>query len=628
MAQYSSVMLIASDGLIQNQGLGIAGNLIIAIDNYLSVDAVASYQAVLANASTAFTANSITQNTYTELQTLAANSFSALTDAIPTDLAGNVLTIYGNTVISFTDVVLAQADRLIGNTGNGPDLGKFAQVYNTCQGYRISTNEMLNASKNSDVLAATFVNMDALTTGGISLVNTDIQKFGADLTKLGNTINFKNLKYLGHPWALLYQMLSVGGLLPAVHDALSLYGVSDAEIAGIKSAGTAIDSNLDLKIYQALKMVTGSNLEQVKILLDVATPGLSSAADLLNPQLMLPNSYLTLITQLPSDTLPGTTAGVSSSTQVNIYNASGAVNSRISDFYRADPEYLDLAKVIPPDQAAANMAWIRSLGQVKNILGITLPALAESTVGLESNKGLGDINALTTPVPDSVKQGLDVLATGTGENGTLTIYDFMGTLAGVPYIDQFGNIVANLANLVDNGNVTTLLNPTTGIYAYMNLALATPVGNIDIPSGPAAGTYSDPDNAMNGPGTPGIGLIPAAYSVIGNIVAVNTQLVANTVVSGNAMIAQITLENTNLALAEVDFGNLQANSKSSIMGICSSLHDIGTEVSVGGPNQLFTAMANLQSQAGQAVIASFREGRNIVALGNAGVGTDTQLSSS
>jgi hypothetical protein len=64
------------------------------------------------------------------------------------------------------------------------------------------------------------------------------------------------------------------------------------------------------------------------------------------------------------------------------------------------------------------------------------------------------------------------------------------------------------------------------------------------------------------------------------------------------------------------------------MGICSSLHDIGTDVSKDGPNQLFTAMANVQQQAGQAVIASFREGRNIAALGNAGVGTDTQLSSS
>jgi hypothetical protein len=34
----SSVMLIASDGLLQNQGLAISGNLTIAINNYNSTN--------------------------------------------------------------------------------------------------------------------------------------------------------------------------------------------------------------------------------------------------------------------------------------------------------------------------------------------------------------------------------------------------------------------------------------------------------------------------------------------------------------------------------------------------------------------------------------------------------------
>jgi len=48
--QYSSVMLIATDGLLQNQGFVISGNLTVAIASYNSTDAVSEYLGILGTA--------------------------------------------------------------------------------------------------------------------------------------------------------------------------------------------------------------------------------------------------------------------------------------------------------------------------------------------------------------------------------------------------------------------------------------------------------------------------------------------------------------------------------------------------------------------------------------------------
>jgi hypothetical protein len=88
----SPVMLIASDGLIQNLGLAISGNLTLSIDTYTSTDAIDLYTTVLANAvPTIGTGNAnITQTTFGLLQNLAANTLPAVTNAIPSAYAGNL----------------------------------------------------------------------------------------------------------------------------------------------------------------------------------------------------------------------------------------------------------------------------------------------------------------------------------------------------------------------------------------------------------------------------------------------------------------------------------------------------------------------------------------------------------
>jgi hypothetical protein len=300
--------------------------------------------------------------------------------------------------------------------------------------------------------------------------------------------------------------------------------------------------------------------------------------------------------------------------------------------YSVDDAYINLAKVIPPDQALANRGIATSLQQVKNIFALTLPQLTSAVLAVETNAGLPDIDALTTPVPANVANSLNsMLATGTGPNGTLTLFDFMGAAAGIPYTAEFNNS-ANTLNFMQTTNALYYLTDTSiGAYPVMLDTLNgvyTVVVNpgppaeitITIPGGlPGAGTYTDLNDAI------GNVLIPATGNIIANIVANNSSNVTSLNNSFNVMASQLNAEITNLSLAQVNFGDLTANSRSSIMSLGSNLHEIGKDIAPKGQSEFFTAIANTQNIYGQAIIASFREGRNIAALDNVGIVTDTQI---
>ena len=624
---FSPVMLIANDGLLQNQGLSISGNLTIAITAYESTVPVDDYLNILSSAVANIGPDGnvgndqISSSTFSSLQTLAANTFPAITDAVPTAYTSTLL--IGNSAGGFSGLVAAQAQKVLGNG----DLSQFSQVYGICQSYIVQNNPYINSVTNSSILDPTFTGMNNLTTGSISDLNQTLPIFGADLIKLGIAWDLTNLQFFGYPFALLYQLSKAGGILPELQTRLNNAGVSNSDISNIQN-GQEISSNVDLLIYQTMTGITGSTLDQVKTLLNVTTPNILTMADLLNPIKTLPNSYLQLTTPLPTDpsTAPVTTK------LVTVYLPDSAVNSNLLPAYTNDDAYINLAKVIPPDQALANRAVATSLQQIKNIFSLTLPQLTSAVLTVETNAGLPDINALTSPVPANVASSLNsLLATGTGPNGTLTLFDFMGAAAGIPYTAEFNNS-ANTLNymqtsnalyyLTDNsiGAYPVMLDTLNGVYTVV-VNPGPPIEiTITIPGGlPGAGTYTSLDDAI------GNILIPATGNIIANIVANNASNVTSLNNSFNVMANQLNAEITNLALAQVDFGDLTANSRSSIMSLGSNLHDIGTDIAPQGQAEFFTAIANTQNIYGQAIIASFREGRNIAALDNVGIGTDTQI---
>jgi hypothetical protein len=615
-------MLIATDGLLQNQGLAISGNLTVAINSYTSTTAINKYLSIL---STAFanvgTANDqITTATFSSLQTLGSSTLPAITDAVPAAYA-NSLPI-GNSVAGFSGVVAAQGNLILGNG----DLGKFAQVYGQCQGYIAQNNPIINSVKNSAVLDTTFTSMNSITTGGISDINRTLPEFGEDLSKLGTAWSLNKLDFFGFPWVLLYQMSQAGGIMPALTERLTTAGVTVDDLSAIQR-GSEVAASVDLSIYQVMTGITGDLLEQVKVLLSVTTANLTTMADLLNPIKSLPNSYLQLTNLTPTGTDVSPTATVLS----NVYVSAATVNSNLLAVYGTTPAYVSLSKIIPPDQALASQAISNSLQQVKNIFQLALPAFAAAVSATETNSGLGNITSLTQPVPTSVASNINsTLATGTGPNGTLTLFDFMGATAGIPYTDEFTSVTSTINYMQSANALYTLTDSTYGVYTVMQDTLNgdyTTVVNpspieitITIPPGlPGAGTYGNLDAAFS------TGLIPVAANLVANVATNNASNASSMNTSFTTMAQQLSAETNNLVLAQVTFGDLAANSRSSIMSLSSSLHDIGTDVTPQGQNDFFTAIADTSNQYGQAIIASFREGRNIKVFDNVGIGSDTQI---
>jgi hypothetical protein len=317
-------------------------------------------------------------------------------------------------------------------------------------------------------------------------------------------------------------------------------------------------------------------------------------------------------------------------------------------------DYNTLKKIIPPDQALANEALSRSLRQVKDIFKTDLPSLSVAVESLESNKDLNLINDLTTPIPPGVQSFLgNTLATGTGPGNTITVNDMIGIAAGNTVITTLPDTTAALQDLDSIGaldpltaNSGTAGGATNGIYTVMSYCLAnaytTPdgFGNIDVTI-PLNNYMSGTPTTYNGPdsnvaidlafaGT----LIPNANIWITNIAANNASQAAISNDAYNAMATQLVYNQNNCILAGIDIGNvvndinnanLVPNSVSTVLGLTSRLHDIGTEISDGGSAQFFQAVANANVLSGQAVIASMREGRNIAVLNAVGIQLDTQL---
>jgi hypothetical protein len=625
-APFSPVMLIANDGLLQNQGLSISGNLTIAITAYESTAPVTAYLGILSSAfaNVGVGNDLISSNTFTSLQQLAANTLPAITDAVPSAFTSTL--VIGNSTAGFSGLVSSQANLVLGNG----DIGKFSQIYGQCISYITQNNPYINTVVNSAILDPTFTGMDNLTTGSISNVNRTLTAFGEDLVKLGQTWDLSNLTFFGYPSALLYQLTKVGGLTPELALRLNLIGISDTDLNNIQN-GTEVSGEVESLIYRTMTGFIGGPLDQVKQLLRVTTPNITTMADLLNPVKTLPNSYLQLTILAPT----GTNDLPSSDVLTNVYLPDSAVNSNLLPIFAADDYYINLAKIIPPDQALANRCITTSLQQIKNIFAITLPELAVTVLAIETNSGLGDINALTTPVPTGVKNSLNnLLATGTGPNGTLTLFDFLGAAAGIPYTAEF-TAAANTINYMQTANALYYLTDSTnGVYTVMQDTLdgvytviidpGPPAEvTITIPPGlPGAGIYLTLDDAFT------TGLLPAAGNIIANIIASNVSNAASLNNNFTTMATQLNAEINNLALAQVDFGELVANSRSSIMSLGSNLHEIGKDVAPQGQAEFFTAIADTSNIYGQAIIASFREGRNLAALDNVGIGSDTQIPAS
>jgi hypothetical protein len=269
----SSVNLIAGAGILGNVGgvaIGANAELTGNISAYTSVPVVSQFAAI---AGTGYISINI-----------VANTFPALTNAIPTAYQGSL----GSGTM--TTAITTQSNKILG----AGDLGKFEQIFNSSSGYQTQANDLIKSTINStDPNVVTgFTSQDNTITGGFSDVTQAFAAFSADVAQLGVLIDLNNLNNLGDPNALLEQVATLSNPTPGLTTALLSVGISQDAIDNI---GTTTFTPAEQKlIYQAMTTVTGTDLAQILKLLRVTTAGLTTMADLLNPYKIFPRSYITL----------------------------------------------------------------------------------------------------------------------------------------------------------------------------------------------------------------------------------------------------------------------------------------------------------------------------------------------
>jgi hypothetical protein len=298
-----------------------------------------------------------------------------------------------------------------------------------------------------------------------------------------------------------------------------------------------------------------------------------------------------------------------------------------------------LQQIIPSDQALANKALSVALGQITGINNLTLPRLAAVSKNVATTKDLPIITALAEAVPASVANYYtSTLAQGTGVNGSVQIVDILGLASGYPATNAFTRTV-ELFGQMDLAYLTLIY---TTMYHVLNGDYGdTGAGPLTIPVGlPCAGTYIGNEIITPNPDPPPPSfttydpsaadlaiacLTGAAATEINNLQATYPSQTTELNTLWNQMAQQVVTEQYFQNLIALDYANLTPNSRNAIYGFIFSLPDYGLQTEQGGMAQFIENMADLTTQAGEAVVASLRQGRNSTALNSVGISTNSRI---
>jgi hypothetical protein len=606
--------MIAGATLSNNGGIAIANTWTAAVGSYTGTNLISSYFAAVNAAYSNATAN-ISNATLSSMVTFCSGTVPALADNTPAAYAG----LGTNALSGFTGIVTSQGSSYLGN-GNVTVL---AQVFPAAQGYVITTNDYINTSINSQTyLGSTFTTMNSLITGNLTDVTLAMGTLGADLARLGQLIDLANLGNFGSPAAVFQQLSALTNITPEISAALTQAGLDEASIDNLTNPGVNVDTNVQRLAYIGMQNITGTALEQVLAIFGVTTANIATMADLLNPVKIFPNSF-------PSLTVRTYNQDTTSVLRAIYDNSQGAVNSKLLIYLPKfvltqgspnDITYERLSRIIPADQALANKAIQVSLQQIKNISTLSLAQLAAAFSNMETTRDLPAISALQEAVPASVAAYYSsTYATGSGPNGTLVTTDLLGAAVGIPFTSDLNNVTTTINSMTTAGILGTL----TVTYVRMKDTVdgVYNVGNtVIIPPGPGVGTYGNVDSALTA-------LISDASNTVSGIQSSYPTQSGNLNANFTDMGASLVSENTNLALASIDIANLVAQGRSPVMSFVQNLPDYGVNTEKNGPSQFLEAVADLNTQGGQAIVACLREGRNAAALSAVNVGVDTNIPS-
>jgi hypothetical protein len=608
------LQLIAGATLSNNTGVAIANTWTAADSAYYSTSLISTYFTAV-NAAYSNAAANISNATLSNMVTFCSGTVPALADNTPAAYSS----LGTNALSGFTGIINSQGNEDLGNGSTTV----FTQVFPAAQSYVVATNDYINSSINSQTyLGSTFTTMNSLITGSLTDVTLAMETFGADLTALGNLIDLDNLGNFGSPAALLRQLTTLTGISPGVQSALVEAGLTDDSISQLTDSSVNVSDTYQRLAYLGMTNVTGTDLTQVLAVFGVTTSYIKTMADLLNPAKIFPNSYPSLTVRIYNQNITSVLRAIYDNNQATV---NSKLLSYLPQFVLTQGNlttipYQRLARIVPPDQALAAKAIQVSLQQIKNVSSLTLPQLATAFSNMETTRDLPAISALQQAVPASVAAFYATdYATGTGPNGTLVLTDLLGAAVGIPYTSDLTNVTTTINSMNTAGILGTLIvtytrmtNTVNGDYNVGN------VGNVVIPAGPGAGTYSNRDAALSA-------LISDASNTVSGIQSSYPTQSGNLNTNFTNMAVSLTLERTNLSLATIDIGTLPTTGRGPILGFVQNLPNYGLNTEENGPSQFLETVADLNTQGGQAIVACLREGRNAAFLNAVNIGLDTSI---
>jgi hypothetical protein len=315
---------------------------------------------------------------------------------------------------------------------------EFCRSINQNYGWQTMTNmKIVSFYETKTFLKGTYSNINDLTTADLAGVNLAFRDFGNDMINLGKTINLATINEFGLPSSFLKHLQANSALTDALKFALMYQNLDTTELELILQPTSLVTVEQERKIYEAFLLIQGEDLINIRVILNIATEGLTSLADLLNPRRMFPNSYMSLT--VPRYSLENNSAKIYDF----IYNGV-STNNRIDNW----GAYLE--GILPIDIAKAAGAFMCTMCQVKNIQQMNVEALSQAIANLEvTNKDLPLINT-NTGVPGNVEladQELARIALGSGSMGMFRFADFLGAMSGWPYRDWYAPAQALLQQL-------------------------------------------------------------------------------------------------------------------------------------------------------------------------------------
>jgi DNA-directed RNA polymerase subunit H (RpoH/RPB5) len=314
------------------------------------------------------------------------------------------------------------------NTRRSNQYFEFARSWQQHLQYLEQTNKKIASFDDTKTfIKGNYSNINDLTTSDLAGVSLAFRDWGNDMINLGKTIDLTTIYQFGLPSAFLKGLQKNNALTDALRFALMYQDLNTTDLEQILQPTSQPTAEQEKKIYSAFEIITGNDLTAIKIILNIATTGLTSLADLINPRKMFPNSYQSL-------TVPRYTLDANSAKVYDFIYTGDNTNNRIQNW----GGYLE--GTLPADLARACGAFMCTMNQVKNIKTMNVEKLSQVIANLEvTNKDLPQVNS-ADGVPGSVAladQELAKIALGSGGKGVFRFCDFFGAMSGWPYRDEY-----------------------------------------------------------------------------------------------------------------------------------------------------------------------------------------------